>query len=110
MRHESHKTRIFYLETIVISGEVSPCLLKLFNLIFERRYHIVFIQVVDFKLLNNDEDEQVKHDECANHHVRNEEERAIGGAAVLPFDTSIGLGFHRVLHHAVPILSRTHTD
>lgn len=61
----------------MVASEVSPCHLKLLYLIFKSRDHIICIQVVNFELLNDHEHEKIEHDESADHHVRNKEERAI---------------------------------
>ena len=73
--HESHQTRVFDLETIVVRGEVCPNLFEPFSVIFEPRDDIISIQVISLELLNNDQDEQVQHNERAEHHIWKEEKR-----------------------------------
>lgn len=110
MCHKSDQTGVLYLEAIVVASEVRPCHLKLLYLILKPWDHIVCIQVVNFELLDDNKHEKIKHDESTDHHVGDEEERAVCWATVYTLDTSICLRLHGVLHHAVPILSSAHTD
>ena len=74
LAHEGHQACVLDLYTVVIHCEVSPHLLEALCVFLEPRDDIVRVEVVGLKLLNDDEDEQVKHDEGAQYHVGEEEQ------------------------------------
>ncbi len=73
LAHEGHQAGILDLDTVVVPCEVSPHLLEALCVFLEPRDDIVRIEVVGLKLLNDDEDEKIKHDERTQHHVWEEE-------------------------------------
>jgi hypothetical protein len=89
---------------------VSPDLLEALCIFLEPSDHVVGIEVVGLKLLNDDEDEQVKHDEGAQNHIWEEEQGRPGRPTVLVRNAIVILGEHGVLHYVVPVLARADPD
>ncbi len=61
----------------MVASEVRPCHFKLLYLILKSRDNIICIQVVNFELLDDHKHEKIEHDESADHHVGDEEERTV---------------------------------
>ena len=93
----------------MIFCEVGPGTLEKFKILFKTRDHIVFIEVICLKLLNDHQNEQVKHDESTKHHQWNEEDWRPRVATVLSINTAIFLCFHRIFHYVIPVLPSRHS-
>ena len=94
----------------MILCKVGPSSLKAGQIILKAGDYIVFIQVIHLKLLDDNENKQIEHDEGAEHHQGNKENWSVCNSACLIRYASIISCAHRILHNEVPVLPSAHSD
>lgn len=77
---------------------------------FEGNEHIVFGKVILLELLDNNEDEKIEHDMCADEYKQKEVSEGCSTSACLSLDTTICLCTTAVKHDLVPVFSGRHCE